>query len=256
MLYTHAGSRQLIRTMRDEAIWRHELTGRSERNVNRIETRIIQKPDGEPVGYITHPWFNWDWGLALFEYELKPGLSWLAVTPSVARYMLATSKAYALRDNEPLEQKTAIAFTFGSEHPVYDAWREKLPRIRQPYAWYVRVPDLPGFIRHIAPALENRLAGSLACGHSGILRLNLYKTGLKLTLENGKLTSVEAYKPQPNDMGDVGLPGLTIIQLIFGHRNLDELRHMYADCYWESDDFRVITTALFPKKPSSVVGVV
>lgn len=256
MVYTHAGSRQLVRTVRDEALWRYELTGKSERNVNRSVFKIIETAGGEPVGYVSHPWFNWDWGIPLFEYELKPDVSWLAVTPSAARYLLATSKEYALRDGQPLENKTAVPFWHGSSHPVYEVWREKLPRIRQTYAWYVRVPNLPGFIRQIAPALEKRLAESLIPGFSGSLRLNLYKTGLKLTFENGKLTESAAYKPQPGEMGEVGLPDLTVLQLVFGYRSLDELKAAYADCYWDTDEARYLVSVLFPKKPSSVAGVV
>jgi hypothetical protein len=248
--------RSLVSTARDEAIWRYEIGGKSERNVNRSLYRIIQNAAGEPVGYIAHPWFNWAWGIPLFEYELKRGVSWLEVTPSVARYCLATSKEYALRDGEAPETKTGVAFWHGSAHPVYEAWREKLPRIRETYAWYVRVPDLPGFLRHVAPALEKRLEESLIPGHSGMLRLNLYKTGIKLVLEKGKLTDCSVYKPEPNDMGDVSLPDLTVLQLVFGYRSLDELHHAYADCYWRTDEFRLLASTLFPKKPSWVAGVV
>ncbi len=255
IVYTHASSRQLIRSARDESTWRYELTGKSERNVNRSVFRIIKTAAGEPVGYVSHPWFNWDWGVPLFEYELKPGMSWLAVTPSVARYILATSREYALRDNQPVENKTAVPFWHGSSHPVYEAWREKLPRIRPTYAWYMRVPNLPHFLRHIAPALEKRLAESLIPGYSGSLRLNLYKTGVKLTFENGKLTETASYKPQPNDMGEIGLPDLTVLQLLFGYRSLDELKTAYADCYWDTDEARLLTATLFPKKPSSVIGI-
>lgn len=256
ILDEQAGKRQLIRCVRDEAIWRYELGGKSERNINRSQYRVIETQAGELVGYLSHPWFNWDWGLTLFEYELKPGTSWLAVTPSVVRYMLATGQEYALRDNQLPEKKNAVAFSFGSAHPVYEVWRERLPRIRPTYAWYVRVPDLPGFLRHIAPALEKRIAESLIPGHSGSLRLNLYKTGIKLDFENGKLSAVESYKPQPADMGEIGLPDLTVLQLVFGYRSLDELKAAYADVEWNNDENRYLTSVLFPKKPSAVHGVV
>ncbi len=252
----HAGRRHVVRAARTAEIWRYELTGKSERNINRDECRIIENAAGEPMGYLLHPWYNWDWGIPLFEYELKPGVSWLAVTPGVARYVLATSREYALRHGEPVENKTAVPFWHGSAHPVYEVWRDKLPRIRQPYAWYVRVPDLPGFLRHIAPALEKRLAESPICGHTGSLRLNLYKTGIRLDMADGKIASVESYRPQPNDMGEVGLPDLTVLQLLFGYRGIDELRNAYADVYWGSDEARYVTSVLFPKKPSSVAGLV
>ena len=46
----------------------------------------------------------------------------------------------------------------GAEHPVYEALGNRLPTIRDPYAWYLRVPDLSGFLNHIRPVLEKRLA--------------------------------------------------------------------------------------------------
>jgi hypothetical protein len=255
-VYAHACRRRLVTTVRDEAIWRYDMAGKSERNVNRNVVSIIERAaGGEPVGYLTHPWYNWNLGLVLFEYELKPGVSWLEVTPSVARYALLTGREYAERDGQPLEKMSGVAFWHGSSHPVYEVWREKLPRIRPTYAWYVRVPDLPGFIRHIAPALERRLAASYIPGHSGELRLNLYRSGLRLAFERGRLKEAESYTPEPGSMGEIGLPDLTVLQLVFGYRSLDELRAAYADCYVDNDEVRLVLSTLFPKKPSAVSGV-
>ena len=256
-VYARARQRSLVTTVCSAEYWEYEINGRSERNVNRNLVRVIQRAGtGEPVGYLVHPWYNWNFGLTLFEYELKAGVSWLAVTPSVARYALATGREHAVRDGEPLEDKIGVAFWHGTAHPVYEVWRDKLPRIRPSYAWYVRVPDLPGFLRQVGPALERRLAESLIPAYSGTLRLNLYRSGLRLVFEDGLLKAAESYKPEPSDMGDIGLPDLTVLQLVFGYRSLDELRGAYADCYWESDEARLVASVLFPKKPSLVTGVV
>jgi hypothetical protein len=120
----------------------------------------------------------------------------------------------------------------------------------------VRVPDLPAFLRHIAPALERRLADSYVCGYSGSLRLNLYRSGIRLDIDQGRIAAVERYTPQPGDMGEVGLPDLTLLQLVFGYRSIDELNAAYADCYWDSDEARLLVSVLFPRKPSWVAGVV
>jgi hypothetical protein len=57
-------------------------------------------------------------------------------------------------------------------------------------------------------------------------------------------------------MGEIGLPDLTVLQLVFGYRNIDELKAAYTDCYWDTDDARFVTATLFPKRPSSVAGLV
>lgn len=252
----HAGKRNLIRARRDEAIWRYELLGKSERNINRVELRIIESVSGEAVGYIIHPWFNWNLGAVLFEYELKSGISWLHVTPSVARYALALGQEFAKRDDENLQEKTGVAFWHGTSHPVYEVWREKLPRIRPAYAWYVRVPDLPAFISLIRPALEKRIAESLIPGYSGELKLGFYKSGLRLVFEKGQATIVEAFKPQPEDMGHVQFPDLSFLQLLFGQKSFDELFDAHADVTHDGDEYRLLMTTLFPKKPSFVAGLV
>jgi hypothetical protein len=255
-VYNHAGNRQLIRTYRDESIWQYELAGKSERNINRMLYRIIETSAGEPVGYLAHAWFNWNLGLVLFEYELKPGISWLDVTPAVARYALSIGREHAKRDGEPLEMRTGLAFWHGSSHPVYEVWKELLPRVRPTYAWYVRVPDVPAFIRHIAPVLEKRIAESYIPGYSGQLRLHFYREGLRLVFEKGSLKEVGSYKPEAADMGEIGLPDRTFLQLLFGYRSLDEVRAAYADCYWDTQEAYIVTSTLFPRKPSSVSGIV
>ena len=255
-VYSHACKRSMVTSLRDEKILRYEMFGKSEHNVNRAEFRVINTANHEAVGYLVHPWFNWNLGLALFEFELMPGVSWLEVTPSVCRYALATGKAYAQRDNEPLEAKSGVAFWHGTTHPVYAVMRERLPRVRASYAWYVRVADLAGFIRIIAPALEKRLAESYLPGYSGTLHYNFYRDGLKLVFEKGKLKDAESYKPESGMQSDLGFPNLTFLQLLFGYRSLDELRLSFPDCYTESEDAHVVTATLFPKKPSLVTGIV
>jgi len=46
-----------------------------------------------------------------------------------------------------------------------------LPDERKPYAWYIRVPDLPAFIRRIKPVLEKRLALSEEQGAAKVRKL-------------------------------------------------------------------------------------
>ena len=254
-VYAHACTRRLVACVRDEAIWRYELTGQSEKNVDRLEYRILERAGtNEPVGYFTHPWFAWDTGLAANQYELKPGVSWLEVSPSVARYLWQTGETYSKRDGKPAVC-TTYSFWFGSEHPLYDVFRERLPRIRDPYAWYIRVPDLPKFICSIAPALERHIAGSAIVGYSGEVKVSFYRSGLRLVLEKGKLTVIEPWMPSHEDQGNAKFPDLTFLQLVFGYRDYEEIEQSFADCGYRDDEVRVLLNTLFPKKASSVMFV-
>ncbi|MBN2385776.1 MAG: GNAT family N-acetyltransferase [Anaerolineales bacterium] len=250
-VYALACQRRLVTCIRDEGIWRYDLSGQSKKNVIRHEIRIIARPDGEPVGYLTHPWFNWDAGLVAQNYELRPGISWLEVTPSVARYLWAAGGQKATRENP----RSAFGFWFGTEHPSYAVFRDRLPRVRDPYAWYVRVPDLPRFMDTIAPVLERRLAGSPIVGYTGETRISFYRSGLKLVFEKGQLTGAEAWQPAPSDQGTAAFPDLSFLQLVFGYRSFEELEQSYADCWYRDDEARLLLDTLFPKQASSVMFV-
>jgi hypothetical protein len=130
-----------------------------------------------------------------------------------------------------------------------------LPSIVDPYAWYLRVSDLPAFLNHIKPALEKRLAESIAVGHSHEIKSSFYRDGLRLVLERGKLTTIESWKPSPEDGGVIAFPELTYLQLLFGYRSYDELHQSFADCWCDSEEVRALINILFPKKCSDVFPV-
>lgn len=253
-VYAYASLRSLLATVRDEALWRYELNGRGEKSIQRLLWKIIERADsGMPVGYIAHPEYSWGVSCPVMAYELKPGISWLDVTPSVVRYMWDVGKTVCDADGN---SRSAFTFALAGSHPAYEVMRDNLPRMRPPYCWYLRVPDLPGFIRHIAPALERRLDESLIPGFSGQVRISFYRSGLRLGLEHGRLSLVEPWQPGPKENeGDIAFPDLTFLQLLFGHRTLDELRQSRADCWWNSDRERLLLTALFPRKASLILPI-
>jgi hypothetical protein len=146
----------------------------------------------------------------------------------------------------------AFAFWLGAEHPAYQVFDDRLPHSIQPYAWYVRVPDLPGFVRHVAPVLEQRLAGSPLVGHTGELRISFYRRGLRFVFEKGKLASAEPWQPTIEKGGDAAFPDLSFLQLLFGYRSLEELKHALADCWTSNDESRVLLGILFPKQASNI----
>jgi hypothetical protein len=250
-VYAHSCQRYPIACRRDEAVFRYELFGRSK--LVTTVFMIIENLNGEPVGMIRHLPELGKNGITAMLYELKPGGSWLEVTPGVLRYLWNTGQEYSRRG----EQKcTAFTFALGESHPIYEAFKERLPYAKPSYAWYLRAADLPGFIKYIVPALEKRLAVSIASGYSGEKRVSFYKDGLRLVFKNGTLIEIEPWKPGPNELeGDIAFPGLTFLQLLFGYRSLEELRTSFADCWWDSNETRALFNALFPKIPSQIYAV-
>ena len=257
-LYDRAAERQPVHCLRDEALWRYELRGHSEGSFGRRLLCVVETAAGEPAGFLTHADKLWGEGIWLSTYELKPGFSWLAVTPSVIRYLWATGETYAARDQKACE---TFGFGLGVEHPVYAVFADRLPHANDPYAWYVRVADVAGFLCHVAPALERRLAASAAAGYTGEIKVGFYRSGLLLRLEQGRLAEVVDWSPDAEDSGDAVFPDLTFLHLLFGHRTFDELRRFFPDCginihsLARGDEVRAVLEALFPKRPSHVWGI-
>jgi hypothetical protein len=205
-LYAQGCQRSLVACEWDEALWRYELNGKSARNVNRYELRLIEHrgadgTPGEPVGFLAHPPFSWGDLMPVLRYELAAGLSWAAVTPSVIRYLEAAYADLSIEppgSTQPAEKKPLGAFGFmlGEQHPAYQVMVNRLPHLHPPYAWYIRLPDLPGFLCHIAPVLEQRLAASPLVGYSGELKVTFYRSGLRLVFEQGRLALCKAWQPE------------------------------------------------------------
>ncbi|HEX5414220.1 MAG TPA: GNAT family N-acetyltransferase [Chloroflexota bacterium] len=250
--YEEGTRRSLVAAKRDSAIWRYELSGRSKASGVALRLAIIQAADGRPVGILFHRTNLWEDSLLGVDlYELAPGVSWLAVTPSVLRYLKGVGEAAAARTGKSLSR---LVFRTGLDHPVARVFPEVFSRTDNPYAWYLRVPDLPAFLRRITPVLETRLAASLAPGYTGELHLSFYRSVLRLTFLEGRLGEVVVEAPGEGARADAAFTGLTFLHLLFGHRSLAELRQAYPDV-WANREARVILDAIFPKQESNVLPI-
>jgi hypothetical protein len=216
-----------------------------------LEVRIVEDANGKPAGYVCHARDLRNGALEVYGYELANGVSWLEVTPFVLSELAEIGHKRA-SDGKKL---ASLTFVLGEHHPLHEAIPEpplyRLDRHGH-YSYYVRVPDLPGFLRHIAPVLEQRLAASVASGHTGKLEVSFYGSGLRIELERGRLSGVEDWSPTVEKEGDAAFPDLTFLQLLFGHRSLDELDIAFADCSPGEGDARVLLRALFPRRPSDL----
>jgi hypothetical protein len=121
--------------------------------------------------------------------------------------------------------------------------------------WYVRVPDLPRFLRLITPVLERRLAASVMAGHSGTFKVNRYEEHLSLVFEKGRLIEIGTWEPKRLADGDVRLPDLTMLQLLFGARSIEEIHHAFADAYPSTGEAKILLDILFPKRASQVLAL-
>lgn len=262
---THGQRRSLVNCVRDAAQWAYDLSGRTPRNAAHAELRIIETTPAEgaapsSVGFLAHPPVLWGSTLFATRYELLPGTSWWAVTPSVLRYLQATGATLPPYMADPDGGPTFknVGFELGEVHPAYAIVTDWLPIVQASYTWYMRVPDLPAFLRLIAPALEARLGASDMAGHSKKLNLDFYRGGVSLTLSDGHITEVAGWPAERDSVTELRaggayarFPDFTFLQVLFGHRTLGELRHAYTDCSSNLEG-RLLVDALFAKQSSEV----
>jgi hypothetical protein len=250
-LDAHARARYLVTVVRDELLWRYEIAGRGE---PLWQVQVVESAAGEPAGYVAHDCRLRGTTLRVAACELRPGLSWLAVKDGLLRYLRATGEAHEEQgEGQRFEQ---LAFLLEHDHPLYEAIPDTLTESQRPNEWYVRVPDVPAFLRLVAPVLERRLAGSVAGGYSGDVRLNFYRDGALLSFEDGQLERTEPWAHPDRHAASASFPELTFLQALFGHRSLDELAAIFPDCSARTEEGRVLVNALFPKRPSLVWGAI
>jgi predicted N-acetyltransferase YhbS len=245
--------RYLVAAERDEAQWRHDFF---ERNVaDRLQLRVIEA-GGQPVGAIIHTCSLDDGLLDVYGCELAPGQSFYHLLPSFLRYLERTGDEYAAKDSTRLD---GFSLWLGTTHPLFGllgGFMQREPP-ESPFAWYTKVSDLPGFLRLIAPVLEQRLANSVLAGYSGRLELSFYArdAGLSMQFEQGRLVQVE---PAAVSWWQRAIPLEYFLQLMFGYRSLEEIENASAEVHLVDQPGVPLRTALgilFPRQHSRIFSL-
>lgn len=246
-LYARGVAHSRLRLIRSDANWRYMLTGQSPQSDTNHSIRLVEDEAGQVFGYFMMEAAR-NGAYVINEAAVAEGNSLRELGLFIAQTLLEESRALA--SDEPVER---IVFGLGEYHPLYQAMGRNLERLDEPYAWYIRVPDVAAFLAHVRPALEARLAASVMAGHSGDLKLNFFDSQLKLRFERGKLAAIDAYEPNDFYDGDAFFPDLTFLHLLFGHRTLAELNYIRKDCWSRNVEVVVLLGCLFPKQ-SGYVG--
>lgn len=246
----HAGAE--VWTAISEDYWRWALVGMHAEALERWRVCVIveadSQPSGRPVGALLLSPGRRGPTLTVSALMSDAGAPLVRMVPSVLRGLRALAETV-----RPLRQETPPAggITFQWCEPALRGALGDTPFVEaaHPYAWYLRVADLPAFLRHITPVLERRLAESAHAGYSGEITVDFYRGGLRLAFEQGKLTAIEDWERPVWGEAMAGFPPLVFLQALFGHRSLDELHMIYPDV-WAEGDARALLNTLFPKRPS------
>jgi GNAT superfamily N-acetyltransferase len=242
-----------VSTKIDESWWRYQIRSLGKVNVDDYwHIQMIVNTENVAQGYVITPRLRWRQSLSIYDLATVSSVNLQALMPSLLRAL----QTYAQRVPATPGAGPAESFSFrlGVKHLAYDVLGKDLAFEPQlPYAWYVRVPDLPKFIRHIAPALEARLANSALAGYSGTLTLNFYRGGLQIEFAEGKLTGAENWQiPLWHPGADAGFPPLVFLQLLFGRRSLEDLQYAFPDVE-AKNEVELLLKTLFPASPSWVI---
>ena len=256
-LFNRSHDDSLVACVRDEAQWRHDIFTRTA--PARIELRIIKdaRPGSptfsQPVGGLVHSPDLGDGLVYVYALAVVPGISWLDAAPVILRYLEQEGDRYAQRDGGRLD-----GFWIGGDrHPILSVLSDYMQRVppEGPLAWYVRLPDLSGFLRYIGPVLECRLENSPLAGWSGEMSLCFYThdtDGLTLAFQHGKLFRVEECPVQWWQSSS--LPVDDFYRILFGYRSVAEVEGYSAEVALNGTS-RALLNALFPKQPSRIFSV-
>ena len=214
---------------------------------------MIETADGGIAGSIRIAARRRGAGLYVEELAFAPGADVAAIAPALMRALRETgSKTPALRDDAG--ECSEIVLSLGTTHPLYDVVGDDVaPKWNAPYAWLIRMPDTLAFLRHVRPALDARLESSALAGFSGSVEINLYRGGLRIVIDRGRVAEIDPWQaPIPEDDSTaMGCPPLTFVQLVLGWRSIEELTAIFPDV-WHSSDKRLLIDTLFPKLLSRV----
>jgi len=249
--YERVEKRNVVTCIRSPEYWEYELTGKSPTSVDRSDFFIIEDTGGNPIGTLGIREEMWAGdGVVVSFYGLLHGNSYLMVTPTVLRFLWKEGQ------KRMPEGKTCsrIVLPLGVHHPIYEVLDPRRVSLINHYAYYMRVPDVPGFLHLITPVLEKRFAESCCAGHSGELKVSFYRDGFSLQFVNGKISGISRYSPVDWLDGDAFFPGKTFLHLLFQSRSLKDLNTFYADCRFNNTGYALLN-ALFPCSPSAVWAI-
>ncbi|MEZ4680975.1 MAG: GNAT family N-acetyltransferase [Caldilineaceae bacterium] len=247
-----------------EAYWRFHITGWQKPTGGEWDAatvglngrlQMIVDQDEQICGYMSLAAKRWGATLELYALQLAAHVNGQAALPALLRCLRQYGEGLPTIEgnNEPFR---SIRFALRQHDPIHALLDEHFVGVVDaPYAWYLRVPDLPAFVRHIAPVLEERLARSLLTGYSGELLIDCYRNGLRLDFAAGKLAAAEVWHaPVDSEEAHAGCPPLIFLQLLFGYRSLNDLRAIFPDV-WAKPEAIVLVNTLFPKQLSNVYSL-
>ena len=239
-LHEHCEQRSIIRAEKSTEEWRFNLEGWSQEAHSRREWRIIEHANGTPAGFLSFHNETASGGFGVHQIELTQESGYLQLMPGILRQLwdLATEQNRG-------EAPSDIKLYLGQEHPAYAPLLNSTQLHKgDMQCLYIRVEDIVDFLQHIKPALQENLAASPASDFTGNLQITMFRSGIEIDIESGKITRIDAWKAD-SFWHTPAFPDLSFLQLVFGRRRCAELMDIYVDCNVD-DQSALVLDSLFP----------
>ena len=249
-VYKNIHERGFISVTRTPQIIEAELFDWSEGSAFNWRARILEK-EGTPVAVYTYALEKMGAkGIGVDVFEIDSSVNWLDASKSLLIDLQTLGKRFISEGKIKAEM---FEFLFGENHPVYRIYREPLGAAKKPYAWYVRVGDMPKLLSHLSPLFEKRLADSELRGWSGDAKISFYNDGVNMSFESGKLSTVKSTGYLERSDATAHYPELTFLQALFGKRSFSQLSEMYNDCGAKNHAMGTLQDILFGGPLTSAV---
>jgi len=250
--YDEERSGVFVSTPIDERYWRWTIAECDPDGDSFTQVFVVVDTSGAVVGYTMTGMYIWPGALQVFGLWLRPGM-WLDALPATLRGLQRVGEATPVPHGGAAFR--ALSFFLPREHPAMAALTTLLrTQPLEPYAWYVRVDDLPALLRTLTPALERRLAASPFAGYTGELALDFYRGGLRMVWSEGRLAEVADWRKPVWGEAHAGFPPGVFLQLLFGYRDLQELHYAFPDV-WAEGAAKALLPTLFPRRESWAVAL-
>jgi predicted acetyltransferase len=223
-----------VHTIRDEEIWKMQQETGIE-SANRFEGYILEKGD-QTIAYLRISYRPLEKELILREVsETNQDAS-----EALLRFLKDTDKERGL---ETLIVQASYRDPFTKQLATLGAVQH------MPYAWQIRIVDYAKIIQKMKPIFENRLASSTYCHLTERLCINFYRYTMEVTVEDGKITSIN--RLDSSEDRNIRVNPQVFTQLLLGHRSREELEAVYPD-FIIRPSHKDLVDMLFPKLPSYI----
>jgi hypothetical protein len=247
-VYAQTSRNLLFAASRSAVEWDYEFAGRSEQNTRRREWLLIENMRGERLGYVQYlPCIPNPLApmLRVTQVELATNGGYLNLALALLRGLWERAELMFGAGELQCDELLGLEFALERDHPLYRVIPKGMLRETRATPWYIRIPDMVAFLCRISPALEKHLLGTVVEGYSGELRLNFFRSGIRVRFVSGRLLPIEDWKPDEIWEGDARLPESAFLQLVCGWHRFNELSGIFAEC-WASHEAAILLDCLFP----------